>query len=63
MLGGFQTQCGLCEESKPHSLAVPKRVEATGKWELMRDYEVHNLYSTSNIIREMNATKIGKTNR
>jgi hypothetical protein len=36
----------------------PKRDEVTGEWRKLQDEELHNLYSSSNNIRQMKSSRM-----
>jgi hypothetical protein len=37
----------------------PKRDEGTGEWRKLHNEELHNLYSSSDIIRQVKANEVG----
>jgi hypothetical protein len=38
----------------------PKRDEVTGEWRKLHNEELHNLYSTPDIIRQVKANEVGR---
>jgi hypothetical protein len=50
----------ISQNSVLRKVFTPKRVEVTGCWRNLHNVELHNLYSSLNIIKIMNLRKTGR---
>jgi hypothetical protein len=48
----------MFEKRMPRRIFEPRRDEVRGKWGKLHSEEVHDLYSSSNIVRVIKSTKI-----
>jgi hypothetical protein len=48
----------VLEEREPRTLFGPKRDEVTGGWRKLHNEELHNLYSSPDVIRIIKSVKV-----
>jgi hypothetical protein len=50
---------GVFEDRVVRRISGPKRDEVTGEWRKLHSEELHNLFSSQNIIKQINSRRIG----